>query len=330
MNINAPDVFFFKMAALTKPIDPISLRQVGKHIVLNHLPSKNRSSIKPCNICLNEVEHDHEDEPVQLQAIASSNNTFSSSVALRQLQSTTPKIIKTPSVYTLVGDTPYNITVLNQGNLGTCVAHAFSSSVQYLLGVLPSRLFLYFNGRIGTGFQNREDSGLDLSDALPIFTSYALPPESLWPYTPSNFSKLPPNAAYTCPPISSKKIKYTAIIQSDANIMNSIYLKNPVIFGIYVFTSFLTVAVAKTGIVPLPNPKKEAFQGGHCIFIIGWTKYQNVDYYIIQNSWGPSWGNTGSTTFAPNNRTNGGYAYIPKSYVLNPNLAFEFFSISAI
>jgi C1A family cysteine protease len=327
MKNHTQDGFLFKMTSLTKPIDPISLRQVGKHIVLNHLPSKNRSSIKPCNICLNEAEHEHE----PIQAIASGSTSSVSSTLTRQLQAVTPpKVIKTPSVYTLVGSTPYKITVLNQGILGSCVANAFSSSVQHLVGVLPSRLYLYFNGRVGTGYSNKEDSGLDLSDSLPIFTSYALPPESLWAYIPSNFSRLPPNTTYNCAPISSKKIKYTAILQTDTNIMNSIYLKNPVIFGIYVFTSFLTIAVAKTGLIPLPNPTKEAYQGGHCIFIIGWTKYQNVDYYIIQNSWGTNWGNTGSTTLVPNNGTNGGYAYIPKSYVLNPTLAFELFSISAI
>jgi hypothetical protein len=198
------------------------------------------------------------------------------------------------------------------------------------VGVLPSRLYLYFNGRVGTGYSNKEDSGLDLSDALKIFTSYALPPESLWNYTPSNYSRLPPSATYNSPPISSKQIKYFPIIQTDANIMNSIYLKNPVIFGIYVYTSLLSAVVAKTGIIPLPNTQKERLQGGHCVFIVGWTKYQNVDYYIIQNSWGTNWGNTGSTTFAPNNGTNGGYAYIPKAYVLNPRLAFELFSITAI
>ena len=315
------DIFLFKMASVTQPTNPISLRQFGKHIVLNHLPSKKPSSLKPCNICLSEP----------IQAIAS-DSTSSVSSALRQtLQAPSPPpIIKTPSVYTLVGSSLYNSTILNQGNLGSCVPNAFSSIVQRLVGVLPSRLYLYFNGRVGTGYSNKEDSGLDLSDALQIFTSYALPPESLWTYTPSNYSRLPPSTTYTSPPISSKKIKYLPIIQTDTNIMNSIYLKNPVIFGIYVYTSFLTAVVAKTGIIPLPNTQRERLQGGHCIFIVGWTKYQNVDYYIIQNSWGANWGNTGSTTFAPNNGTNGGYAYIPKAYVLNPRLSFELFSITAI
>ena len=317
MTHNPQDIFLFKMASITKQTDPISLRQFGKYIVLNHLPSKKPSSLKPCNICLN-------DEAIQAQAISPSETIVSSKLT-RQLQAP----IRVPTVYTLVGSTP-NIAVLNQGNLGSCVANAYASSVQYLIGVLPSRLYLYFNGRVGTGYSNKEDFGLDLSDALQIFTSYTLPPETLWGYVPNNFSRLPPNTTYTCSPISSKKIRYTAILQTDTNIMNSIYLKNPVIFGIYVYTSFLTANVAKTGIIPLPNTKKEAYQGGHCIFVIGWTKYQNVDYYIMQNSWGSNWGNTGSTTYAPNNGRNGGYAYIPKSYVLNPKLAFEFFSISAI
>jgi C1A family cysteine protease len=316
-----PDIFLFKMASITQPTNPISLRQFGKQLVLNHVPSKNRSLLKPCNICLN--------ESIPVQAIASDSTSSVLSALTPQIKAV-PSVIKTPSIYTLVGSGPNKTTILNQGNLGSCVPNAFSSIVQYLVGVLPSRLYLYFNGRVGTGYSNKEDSGLDLSDALQIFTSYALPPESLWNYTPSNFSRLPPNSTYTSPPISSKKIKYTAIFQTDTNIMNSIYLKNPVIFGIYVYTSFLTAAVAKTGIIPVPNPRKEALQGGHCIFIVGWTKYQNVDYYIIQNSWGPSWGNTGSTTLVPNNGTNGGYAYIPKAYVLNTGLAFELFSISAI
>lgn len=236
-----------------------------------------------------------------------------------------------PPSYTLVGATPYPMIVLDQGNLGACVVNTFAGITQSLIGSTPSRLYLYFNARVATGNSSTDDTGLDLSDSLPFIKSYGLPPESLWNYSNlSKFRVLPPLSVYKSSSITTKSLVYTLISQTDVAIMNAIYAKEPIMFGFNVYQSFMTNNVAKTGIIPVPDTKKEQSQGGHCVSIVGWTVYQKIQYYIIRNSWGTDWGNTGTITYQPNNGKNGGFAYIPKSYVLNPSLAYEFYSIKYV
>jgi len=230
--------------------------------------------------------------------------------------------------YTLVGATPYPMVVLDQGSLGACVANAFAGITQCLVGTTPSRLYLYFNARVATGNSPTDDTGLDLCQALPILKLYGLPSELIWNYTNlSKFSTFPPWSVYKSSSITTKSIIYTSIPQTDVAIMSSINAKAPILFGMNLYQSFMTNAVAETGIIPSPNTEKEQLEGGHCVSIVGWTVYNNTEYYIIRNSWGTNWGNTGAITHQPNNGKNGGFAYIPKTYVLNPSLAFEFYSI---
>lgn len=33
--------------------------------------------------------------------------------------------------------------------------------------------------------------------------------------------------------------------------------------------------------------------GGHAIKIVGWGKQDDIDYWIIENSWGEQWGEKG-------------------------------------
>ena len=198
-----------------------------------------------------------------------------------------------------------------------------------LFNIMPSRLYLYFNGRVGTGFAPNNDSGLDLLQSYSIFKTFGLPPETNWPYNINNFSIIPPyNLTYKIAVMQSVNIK--PIAQTEIAIKTELYANRFIMLGISVYTSFMSQSVAQKGIIPLPNISKEQLQGGHCIHIVGWCMIGTVDYYIIQNSWGKGWGNNGiikPVNNFKNNGSNGGFAYIPSNYILNKNLAFEFLSI---
>ena len=216
-------------------------------------------------------------------------------------------------------------TAFNQQQIGSCVANAFAAAVQIHTGNIPSRLYLYYNARIGCNICPNNDSGLDLGLGLPLLCSYGLPDESLFPYIVSQYSKIPPYKTYQSR--TPQNITYNAIAQTEQAIKNTLYSGNPIIFGIYVYQSFLLRTVERTGIIPYPNKKKEQMLGGHCILMVGWTKYNNVEYFIIRNSWGTAWGNTGETRLTLNNGKNGGYAYIPKTYILDTILSFNFYAL---
>jgi C1A family cysteine protease len=65
----------------------------------------------------------------------------------------------------------------------------------------------------------------------------------------------------------------------------------PVSLGIDVFQSFESSAVARTGEVPVPDPKKEHSIGGHEVTVYGYSLASKV--LLLDNSWGISWGDSG-------------------------------------
>lgn len=83
------------------------------------------------------------------------------------------------------------------------------------------------------------------------------------------------------------------------------------VIGFLVYPSFESPMVAKTGMVPLPKPN-EVSLGGHAITIVGYDDSKNSFY--ARNSWGLNWGLKG-------------YFYIPYSYLSNPNLASDAWTI---
>ena len=107
-----------------------------------------------------------------------------------------------------------------------------------------------------------------------------------------------------------KTFTYTFVEQKLQSIKScfSTY-KVPIIFGIMVYSSFMSDSVASNGIVPMPDTSNETLEGGHCMTMIGYN--DNTQQFICANSWGKSWGNKG-------------YCYIPYNYLLNPNLASDF------
>jgi hypothetical protein len=123
-----------------------------------------------------------------------------------------------------------------------------------------------------------------------------------------------------------------SISQTVASIKLELQNKHFIIFGIFLYESFFTKEVASNGLVPVPNTVTEKQQGGHCMHIVGWLTLNNTLYFICRNSWGKGWGNNGDANprwpfnFV-NDGSNGGFCYIPVSYILNTNVVFELFSV---
>lgn len=209
----------------------------------------------------------------------------------------------------------YNVPILDQQDLGSCVANAFATSIRIItqqkLG--SSRLFHYYNSRAIAGYSIEEDSGLEIRDACKGIVLYGVTQELNWKYITSMYSSLPSLNAYNKTNLLSN-FKYSFVNQDLNAIKLCLTTTNaPIIFGIAVYDSFLTSNVAKTGIVPMPNTNTETLQGGHCILMVGVDNKNQV--FICINSWGVSWGNKGFFT-------------LPYNYVLNSNLSFDFCSIS--
>jgi len=210
-----------------------------------------------------------------------------------------------------------DINVYTQGNIGSCVSNSFALSVSILSKntISLSRLFHYYCGRSLDGNSSITDDGLSIREAANIISKYGVVEETYWPYEDitKRFKSLPPLIAFQkSQPLTD--YKYSFLKQNINEIKDSLSNKNrPIIFGIMVYSSFMTSLVTKTGLIPMPNTQTEKSLGGHCITMIGFDDVSKTVTCV--NSWGTSWGING--TFK-----------LPYDYVLNTILAIDFCTIS--
>jgi C1A family cysteine protease len=208
--------------------------------------------------------------------------------------------------------------VYDQGNLGSCTAQAICFAYEFNQmkqnepdPFIPSRLFLYYNERKMED-TTTTDSGAQIRDGMHCI-SKGVCKESDWPYLIPNFAVKPPYSLYQ-KALHHRSIKYQRLDQQEHQIKVALTNGYPVVFGIRVYESFESIDVYKTGIVPYPK-KGEDNLGGHAIALVGYD--DDKKHFIFRNSWGASWGDKG-------------YGYIPYKYVLDENLASDFWIIEHV
>ena len=200
----------------------------------------------------------------------------------------------------------------DQGQLGSCTANAWAGALQFDENKYPvagrkytnmSRLFIYYNERALNGDVS-QDSGAELRDGAKVLNQYGVCPEYDWFYDISKFTVKPtaacykvalPNAIHSYYLLDGKTPAATLL-----NLRTAIASGQPFVFGFNVYDSFMSDAVASTGIMPMPNLKTESIQGGHAVMAVGYNDAQQR--FLVRNSWGLGWGLKG---------TNAGYFTAP-------------------
>ena len=193
----------------------------------------------------------------------------------------------------------------DQGALGSCVSNGVGACVDYARarqGLLPyrppSRLFVYYQGRVRGGYPIGQDTGLQIRDGFDVIAKDGAPPETAWPYVISRFAEKPPAAAYSAA-ADDQAVKYGAV--SASAVDDTIASGYPVCFGFDVYESFEYGTTADSGIVPVPK-RGEDYLGGHCMVWVS-TPLDGSDtrvggvpgvrYRKTLNSWGSGWGRGG-------------------------------------
>jgi C1A family cysteine protease len=222
----------------------------------------------------------------------------------------------------------------NQGQLGSCTAHAAVGVVEYFMRrafgkhIEGSRLFVYKTTRNLMGVTG--DTGAWLRNTMGGLVLCGVAPEKYWPYTDQDpeFDHEPTSFVYAVAE-NFKTVKYFCHDPIGKNIpaktvLTSIktYLAGgvPSMFGFYGFPSFDHSDVK--GGIPYPCPDERA-QWGHAIVAIGYDdnfkvkntlcNHETKGALLIRNSWGDTWGDEG-------------YGWLPYDYVLN-KLALDFWSL---
>lgn len=180
----------------------------------------------------------------------------------------------------------------DQGQLGACTGHAIA-------GLLEGTI--------------RQDAGAEIRDGIKTIATYGACDEGLWPYLVDMFRHKPTQLAYDNG-LLHKAIEYQRVGQSEVELINCLAVGHPIVFGINIYDSFESDEVAKTGIVPLPTLNEQCL-GGHAVLIVGYDKEKRR--FKVRNSWGPDWGDQG-------------HFWLPFDYVLNSDLAEDFWTVSKI
>lgn len=199
----------------------------------------------------------------------------------------------------------------DQGDIGSCVGNgvveAFRRTVHVnkMADANLSRLFAYYISRDEE--EKNSDSGASIRNAFKAVNKWGICHEETWPYIPSKYAVTPPETAFA-EAMEHQSIRYERIypVTKEA-IMDAVSRGFPVVYGKILYESFMSSAVAKTGIVPKPRTCREDKIGGHCMVIFDYDEAGTVEL----NSWGRNWGLDGT-------------CHVPWEYVLNCKLCQDF------
>lgn len=214
--------------------------------------------------------------------------------------------------------------VENQGNLGSCTAHAGTSLYEYMERkaygsygkfIEGSRLFLYKTTRFLMGQEGIGDSGAYIRTTLGAIRMFGVPPEEYWPYTDRDpeFDLEPPNLvtsmAKEWQSVKQFRLDYSENPEDNIKRMKEYLAKGYAMqIGFTVYSSY--TQMPKLGTFPYPS-KNEAVEGGHSVLVVGYDDNTQIlnkidnnttnGAFLIQNSWGKEWGDKG-------------YGWIPYQY----------------
>jgi C1A family cysteine protease len=227
-----------------------------------------------------------------------------------------PKIQQIPEKIDLRPSCP---DVVHQNNLGTCVGNSIASCYWFVEKrqnsevFYPSRLFIYYNARKREG-TIKQDNGVMIRTGMKTIAKEGVCPEYQWPYIEEKYATKPTLDCYLHAK-DHQVLEYRKIKHTMTNLKGCLVSGYPFVFGFSVYDSFESKEVEETGIVPIPDFYKESLIGGHAVMAVGYD--DSVNSFIVLNSWGKDWGMEG-------------YFLLPYDYILNKNLAADFWTIRLV
>ena len=176
--------------------------------------------------------------------------------------------------------------VLNQGSVGSCVAHACATALGYgekLGGNIPhdySRGFIYGNRRV----TDHQGEGMYLRQALKQLNHCGdceyvdFPYNEVYPKVKARIEADKENLLAKAEPY--KIVNYFRCY-TDEDVKLALLNQGAVVISIPVYSSFAADC-------PIPSAD-DTYRGGHAMCVVGWDETG----WIIQNSWSAAWGKKG-------------------------------------
>ncbi len=225
-----------------------------------------------------------------------------------------PKNITLPESVDLRG----NFTrIKNQGNQGSCLAHALTSIFEYAVKLNTSKAidlseaFLYYNARKmdTTGdVDTSTDIGSRVKPAIASLMEYGIATEEVCPYNDADYTTPPSDEAYADAK-TRRLIKALNVNRSSVDIKKALAEGYPVEAHFILCPTFTDASIGGYVAMPTETEIEEALSlddsqkprhHNHAMVIVGYSDKLNC--FVVRNSWGDDWGDNG-------------YCYIPYIYV---------------
>lgn len=194
------------------------------------------------------------------------------------------------TVFPVEFELDYMPPVKNQGSVGSCVAHAVSTEIEYfnhVQGDSESEMsvgYIYGNRRNST----HSGTGMYTRDAIAAACEYGDVVRTLFPYNeevPGIIDLFEKNAGELFAQGYPHRFTSYYRCANTAEIKTALMKNVPVIFAIEWYSD---MRPDKYGVIQTLLQDKDK-DGGHCMVIYGWDERG----WKIQNSWGENWGNGG-------------------------------------
>ncbi|MEA3211065.1 MAG: hypothetical protein QOE70_4122 [Chthoniobacter sp.] len=202
----------------------------------------------------------------------------------------------------------------NQQSLGSCTANALVGVLEFLdkkagsASIDLSRLFVYYNERVIEGTV-KSDDGAFLRDGIKTLAKQGVCSEKTWPYKLTAFARKPTPACYR------EGLRHTIASYHRLNKVDEMRAcladGFPFVFGFTVYEAFESEAVAKSGVLNMPQASEKTV-GGHAVMAVGYDNAKKR--FLIRNSWDTDWGQAG-------------YFTMPYDYLADRDLSDDFWTI---
>lgn len=210
--------------------------------------------------------------------------------------------------------------VVSQGRIGSCTACSSIAMAEYLLkkdhkkrAFHPSILAQYYWTRQLEG-NAPWDTGAQMRTSLKALNKFGAGHDKFWPYVQKRFAIRPDKRTHK----DAKRhrvVEYRRLGQKLNELKSCLAQGFPFIFGFWVYESFESIELHKTGIMSRPDVEKERFLGGHAVTAVGFSDKKKA--FLIRNSWSVHWGLKG-------------HYWMPYDLVTDPTLSEDFWTAKLI